>query len=141
MPLKYLSNFWRTLELLLINCEINLILTSSEGFVISSATGETKFKMTDTKLFVLVVTVSSQDNAKRLEQLKSGSKSTTNWNKRQTKASTERQNQYLDFWIDPIFQGANIIFVLSFENEGNRKVLTKYYLPKSREKENITKLW
>ena len=92
MPLKYLSNFWRTLELLLINCEINLILTSSEGFVISSATGETKFKMTDTKLFVLVVTVSSQDNAKRLKQLKSGSKSTTNWNKRQTKASTERQN-------------------------------------------------
>ena len=50
VPLKYLSNFWRTLEMSLINCEINLILTWSEDFVISSATGTTKFKITDTKL-------------------------------------------------------------------------------------------
>ena len=60
--LKYLSNFWRTLEMPLINCEINLILTWSEDCVISSATGETKFKITDTKLYVLVVTLSIQDN-------------------------------------------------------------------------------
>ena len=44
VPLKYLSNFWRTLETLLINCEVNLILTWSPTYVISSATGERKFK-------------------------------------------------------------------------------------------------
>ena len=52
IPLKYLSNFWRTLEMPLIYCEVNLILTWSSTCVISSATGETKFKITDTKLYV-----------------------------------------------------------------------------------------
>ena len=55
VPLKYLSNFWGTLEMPLINCEINLILTQSEDCVISSATGATKFKITDTKLYVPVL--------------------------------------------------------------------------------------
>ena len=64
VPLKYLSNFWRTLEVPLINCEVNLILTWSKACVISSATGETNFKTTDTKPYVPVVTLSTQDNAK-----------------------------------------------------------------------------
>ena len=72
--LKYLSNFWRTLKIVLINCEVNLILTWSSNWVISSATGETKFRITDTKLYVSVVTLSTQDNAKLLQQLKSGFK-------------------------------------------------------------------
>ena len=55
VPLKYLSNFWRTLEMPLINCEVNLILTWSPTCAISSATGETKFKITETKLYVSVV--------------------------------------------------------------------------------------
>ena len=60
----------------LINCEINLILTWSEDCVISSTNGETKFKITDTKLSVPVVTLSTQDNAKLWQQLKSGFKRT-----------------------------------------------------------------
>ena len=60
VPLKYLSNFWRTLEMPLINCEVNLILSWYCG--ISSATGAAKFKMTDTKLYVPVVTLSIEDN-------------------------------------------------------------------------------
>ena len=64
VPLKCLSNFWRTLEKPLINCEVNLILTWSRTCVISSATRETKFKITETKLNVSVVTLSTQDNAK-----------------------------------------------------------------------------
>ena len=56
----------------LINCEINLILTQSEYYVISSATGASKFKATDTKLYVSVVTLSTQDNEKLLQQFKSG---------------------------------------------------------------------
>ena len=97
VPLKYLSNFWRTLKMPLVNCEINLILTWSEDCVISSTTGETKFKITDTKIYVPVVTLSVQDNAKLLQQLKSDFKRTISWNKYQTKVSTEGQNQYLDF--------------------------------------------
>ena len=61
-----------------INCEINLILTWSEDCVISSATGATKFKITDTKLDVPVLTFSTQDNEKLLEQLKSSFKRTIN---------------------------------------------------------------
>ena len=57
VPLKYLRNFWRTLEMLLINCEINLILTWSADCDISSETGPTKFSSTDTKLYVSVVTL------------------------------------------------------------------------------------
>ena len=72
VPLKYLSNFWRTLEMPLINYEVNFTLTWSPTCVISSATGETKFKITETKIYVPVVTLSTQDNAKSLQQLKSG---------------------------------------------------------------------
>ena len=71
MPLKYFSNFWRTLEMPLIHCEINLILTWSTDCIISSATAETKFAITDTKLYVPIVTLTTQDNAKLLEQIKS----------------------------------------------------------------------
>ena len=70
VPLKYFSNFWRTLAMPLINCEINLILTWPKNCVISSAIGKTKFKITDTKSFLKVVTLSTQENAKLLEKLK-----------------------------------------------------------------------
>ena len=71
VPLKYLSNFWRTLEMPLINCEVNLELTWSKDSVITTSTGEGKFQITETKLYVPVVTLSTQDNAKLLQQLKS----------------------------------------------------------------------
>ena len=67
VPLKYLSNFWRTLEMLLINCEVNLILTWSKDCVITNSEGEGKFAITETKLYVPVVTLSTQDNAKLLQ--------------------------------------------------------------------------
>ena len=75
-----------------INYEINLILTWSEDCLISSATGATKFKITDTKPYVPVITLWTQDNAKLLKQLKSGFKRTVNWKKYQTKPSTEGKN-------------------------------------------------
>ena len=101
----------------------------SEDYVISSATGATKFKITDANVCVPVVILSTQDNSKILQQLKSGFKRAINLNKYQPKVSPERQNQYLDFLIDPSFQGVNRLFVLSFENEDDRTVSTKYYLP------------
>ena len=81
VPLKYLSNFWRTLEMPLINCEIKLMLTWSSTCVINNSTAVGAFVITDTKLYVPVVTLSTQDNAKLLEQLKSGFKRVINWNK------------------------------------------------------------
>ena len=62
-----------------------------------------KFLITDTKLYVPVITLSTQYNAKLLKKLKSGFKRTINWNKYQSKMSTERQNNYLDYSIDPSF--------------------------------------
>ena len=70
VSLKYLNNFWRTLEMPLINCEISLMLAWAEKCVISSATGKTKFAITVTKHYVSIVTLSTQDNAKLLEKLK-----------------------------------------------------------------------
>ena len=74
VPLKNLSNFWRTLEMPLVNCEINLILIWSSTCVITNSTGAGTFAINDTKLYVPVVTLSTQDNAKLLQQLKSGFK-------------------------------------------------------------------
>ena len=113
----------------LINYEIIFILIWSENCVMSSANRETKFKITDTKLYVPVVTLTTQDNVKLLQQLKSGFKRTITWKKYQPKVSPETLNLYLDFLIDPSIQGVNRLFVLSFEDKEDRTVQTKYYLP------------
>ena len=125
VPLKYFSNFWRTLEMSLINCEINLISIWSEKCVLTKDAKATTFAIKDTKLYVPVVFLSTQDNAKLLRQLKSGFKRTVNWNKYQSKVSIQAPNPYLDFLIDPSFQGVSRLF----ENEDDRTVHTKYYLP------------
>ena len=129
-PLKYLSNFWRTLEMPLINCEVNLILTWSRDCVITNSAGEGKFAITEAKPCVPVVTLSTQDNAKLLQQLKSGFKRTINWNKYQSSIKTYAQNRYLNHLVDLNFQGVNRHFVLSFENEDDRTSHSTYYLPK-----------
>ena len=101
----------------LTNCEINLMLTWSERCVLSNDAN------------VPVVTLSTQYNATLLQQFKSGFKRTINWSKYPSKLSIRAPNQHLDFLIDPVFQGVNRLFVLSFENKGDRTVDTKYYLP------------
>ena len=130
VPLEYLSNSWRTLEMPLINCEVNLILTWSKNCVITNSTGEGKFAITETKLYVPVVTLSTKDNAKLLQQLKSGFKKTISWNKYESSIKTFAQNRYLNYLINPSFQGANRLFVLAFENENDRTSHSTYYLPK-----------
>ena len=92
------------------NCEINLILTWSENFVISSATGATKFTITYTNIYVPVVTLTTQDNIKLLKQLESGFKRTINSNEYQSKVTQQARNRYLDYLIDPIFQGLHKTF-------------------------------
>ena len=93
VPLKYLSNFWRTLEILEINREVELILDWSANCVIiytDIANQVPTFTITETNLYVPVVTLSTQDNAKLLPQLKSGFKRTISWNK-----YYQNQNYYL----------------------------------------------
>ena len=130
VALKYLSNFWRTLEMRLINCEVNLILILSKNCVIINSTGAGKFKITETKLYVPVVTSSTQDNEKLLQQLKSCFRRTINWNKYESNIKTFTQNRYLNHLLNPIFQEVNRPFVLSFENEDYRTSHSTYYLPK-----------
>ena len=115
VPLKYLINFWRTLEMPLINCEVNLILTWSKDCVITNSTGEGKFVITETQLYVPVVTLSTKDNEKLLQQLKSGFKKTINWNKYESSIKTFAQNRYLNYLINPSFQGAKRLFVLALK--------------------------
>ena len=114
----------------LINCEVNLELTWSRDCVITNSTGKGKFAITETKLYVPVVTLSKQDNAKLLQQLKSDFKKTVNWNKHEPSVKTFSQNRYLNYLINPNFQGVNRLFVLSFENEDCRTSYSTYYLLK-----------
>ena len=129
VPLKYLSNSWRTLEMLLINCEVNLILTWSSTCVITNSTGAGTFKIDDTKLYVHVGTLSAQENVKLLQQLNSGFKRVINWNKNLSKPELLAQNTNLNHLVEPSFQGINRFFVLAFEDYTQRTSHSNYYLP------------
>ena len=138
MSLKYLSNFWRTLNIPLTNCEVSLTLTWFENCVLTSkATREVDpdadpevaginiptnadFKITDCKLYVPVVTLSAENDNKLLKQLKTGFKRTIKWNKYRTEMSNQTKNNNLNYLIDPTCTNVNRLFVLSFQNENDR---------------------
>ena len=124
LPLKVLSNFCKTLDMPLINCEINLILTWSENCVLTSKAQRDKvigassdknpqfseinnpenatFKMTDTKLYVPNVTLSTKDDNNFLEQLKSGFKRTVKWNKYRSEMTNLTKNNHLNHLIEHV---------------------------------------
>ena len=93
------------------------------------------FTITDTKLYVLVITLSTQHNTKLLDQLNSGFKRKINWNKYQSKRTTQAQNPYLDFLIDPSFQGVNSLFVLLFEDINVQDSYKRYFIPTTEMKD------
>ena len=131
-PLKYISNFWRTLEMPLINCAVELILTWSAGcFIIyTDVTHQVpSFRITEINFYVPVVTLSTQDNAKLLPQLKSGFQRTISWNKYLSKPELLAQNENLNHLIEPRFQGVNRLFVLAFEHDddNDKKISNKRY--------------
>ena len=132
VPLKYLSNFWRTLKMPIINCEINLILTWSANCVLVStdvANQNATFEVTNTKLYVRVVTLSTQDNSKLPQQLKSGFKRVISWNKYLPKPELLAQSPNLNHLFEPSFQRVYRLFVLTFENDTQRTTAKGYYLP------------
>ena len=116
IPLKHLSNFWRTLNIPLINCEIELILTWSKNCVLADMTTANnppiglEFQITDTKLYVPVVTLSKENDKKLLEQLKSGFKRTVKWNKYRSQITIQSNNNNLNYLIDPTFTKVNKLF-------------------------------
>ena len=145
VPLKYLGNFWNSLNIPLVNCEVSLALSWSATCVITStekrilvadqpnrgdSPTNATFKITDTKLHVPVVTLSAENDNKLLEQLKTGFKRTINWNKYRSAMSNQTKNNNLNYLIDSTFTNVNELFVLSFENENDRVSFSKYYLPK-----------
>ena len=84
---------------------------------------------TETKAYVPVVTLSIQDNAKLLPQLKSDFKRTLNWNKYMAKPELLRRNPNLNHLVEPSFQAVNRRFALAFEKDAQRKSSKIYYLP------------
>ena len=146
--LKYLNNFWRTLDIPLTKCEVFLTLNWPEYCVLTSkVTREADrdadpavaginnptnavFKITDCKLYVLVVTLSAENDSKLLEQLKTRFKGTITWNKYRSEMFNQTENKNLNYLIDLTFTNVNRLFVFSFENENNRTSFSKYYVPK-----------
>ena len=105
VPLKYLYNFWKNLKVLLINCKINLELNWSKTCVMSNVAGATSFKITNTKSYAPIVTLSSKDNVK-LVKLLEGFKRPVYWNEDQTKIESRNfdNNNLTGFPLDPSFQ-------------------------------------
>ena len=127
VPLKYVSNFLRTLEMPLINCEVELILNWSANCVIIYTNVNNQIPTFTINLYVLVVTLSTQDNEKLLPQLKSGFKGKISWNKYLAKTELLAQNANLNYLTEPRFQDVNRLFVLAFANDkqrtSNKKIL------------------
>ena len=150
VPLKCLSNFWISVDLSLINCEIELDLSCSKYCVISEVsrtfravgnpavqqvatqtTGGT-FQINNAKLYVSVVTLSISDNIKFLENIKQGFKRTISWNKFRSEITAQPRNNYLDYLIHATFTSINRLFVLLFRNgdeDPARNSFERLYMP------------
>ena len=142
IPLKYLSNFWRVLNIPLISCEASLELKWDKNCVKTSLeqrdigggnrdhaqTGAT-LATTCCKLYVPAVTLSKDDEIKLLTNLKSGFKRKIIWNKYRSQMTTEASNCNLNILIDPAFTNVNRLFVLAYQNADDRQSYSQFYLP------------
>ena len=137
IPLKYLGNFWRALNIPLISCEVplelkwdkNCLITSLERRDIAGGNSDNdptgaKLAINDCKLYVPAVTLSKDDEIKLLTNLKSGFKREIIWNK-----YTEAVNNNLNVLIDPTFTNVNRLFVLAYQNADDRQPFSQFYLP------------
>ena len=116
----------------LIHCEIELILAWSRNSVIISTNVANQiltFTITETSLYVPIVTLSTQDNPELLLQLKNGFKKTIAWNKYLAKPELLAQNENFNHLIEPSFQGINRLFVLAYDDDAQRISRKRYYIP------------
>ena len=146
IPLKYLGNFWRALNIPLINCKVSLELKWNKNCVITSLeerevdagppvvrdnspTGAI-LSINDCKLYIPVVTLSKDDEIKLFTNLKSGFKRGIIWNKYRSQMTTEAINNDLNILVDPTFTNVNRLFVLAYQNVDDRQSYDEFYLPK-----------
>ena len=143
IPLKYLGNFWRALNIPLISCEVSLELKWDKKCVITSleqrdigggnrdnASTGAAVNISDCKLYVPAVTLSKDDETKLLTNLKSGFKREIIWNKYRSQMTTEAINNNLNILIDPAFTNVNRMFVLAYGQVNNdRQSFSRFYLP------------
>ena len=146
IPLKYLGNFWRVLNIQLISCEVSLELKWNKNCVITSLerrqadagppivrdnapTGVT-LTIDKCKLYVPVVTLSKDDEIKLLTNLKSGFKRQIIWNKYRSQMTAEAINNNLNILIDPTFTNVNRLFVLAYRIADDRQSFSRFYLPR-----------
>ena len=141
IPLKYLGNFWKALNIPLISCEVSLELKLDKNCIITSLkqrdigggsrdnapTGAT-LAINNCKLYEPAVTL-SKDEIKLLTNLKSGFKREIIWNKYRSQMTTETVNNNLNILIDPTFTNANRLFVLAYQNADDRQSFSRFYLP------------
>ena len=152
VPLMYLSNFFRSLEMPLINCKIKLNLTWKKERVLSTDNdvaapnlhNNPVFIINDTELYVPVVTLSKEDNKDFIDQQNKGFQRFIYWNEYKTKEQNEDAdaNVFKYTNLDPSFQGVNRLFVMAYSradnNQPTRNGRTKYYLPRiDLEKYNV----
>ena len=163
IPLKYLGNFWRALNIPLISCEVSLKLKWNKNCVITSfeerqvdagppvirdnSPTDPTLAINDCKLYIPVVTLSKDDEIKLLTNLKPGFKREIIWNKYRSQMTTEAINNNLNILIDPTFTNVNRLFVSAYQNV----VMVKDYnviidklaffdLPKKTEEEAYEKI-
>ena len=150
IPLKYLRNFWRALNIPLISCKVTLELKWNKNCVITSlerrqvdagspivrdnAPTSATLAIDKCKLHIPVVTLSKDDEIKLLTNLKSGFKREIKWNKYRSQMSTEAANNNLNILIDPTFTNVNRLFVLAYEvdnnDNDNRQSFSQFYSPR-----------
>ena len=158
VPLKHLSIFWRTLDMPLINCEVSLTLVWSDNCVITIQADITALilqhklkeqlkeitqqnqqkmlqQMQHLKLYVRVVILSTENDKRLLEQLRTGFKRIIKWNKYRSEMTNQAKNSNLNYLNDSTFTKVNRLFVLSFENENDRTSFSKYYVPNVQKKD------
>ena len=138
VPLKYLSKFWRSLEMPLINCKVHLELNWIEDCILSSAGNSAKFEITDGKLHVLIVTFSTKDSVNLTKQLSEGFKRFVYWNSYQAMpAKVIEKGTNIYELLNASFQGVRRLFVLAYvvaagaaNDEAGIKDNKKYFLPR-----------
>ena len=133
----------------MINCEVPLTLTWSQNYVLTDITTQAAraaqgdnparpaiiapknetFQTNDTKLYVTVFTLSTENDERLLEQLRTGFNRTIKWNKYRSEMTNQTENNSLSSLIDPTLTKVNRLFVLSLENENDRTSFSKHYVP------------
>ena len=122
----------RTLEISLINCDVELILNWSANCVIIYTNVDNQvptFTITETNLYISVVNLSTQDNVNLLPQLKSGFERKISWNKYLAKPELLTRNKNLNYLIESSFQAISILFIFAFESDDQRISSKRYYIP------------